>query len=191
MSPEVVAGVFVHPHGLCETDQIGAGTRIWAFAHVLANAKVGKDCNICDHAYVEGGVTIGDGVTVKNGVMLFDGVTIENNVFLGPAVQFTNDLRPRAEIKRTSDDFLPTLVETGATLGAGVVVVCGLTIGAHAFVGAGAVVTQDIPAYGFVVGNPGRLVGWACECGAKLGDDLDCACGRVYRQESSGLVRAR
>ena len=190
MSPEV-AGVFVHPHGLCETDQIGAGTRIWAFAHVLANAKVGKDCNICDHAYVEGGVTIGDGVTVKNGVMLFDGVTIENNVFLGPAVQFTNDLRPRAEIKRTSDDFLPTLVETGATLGAGVVVVCGLTIGAHAFVGAGAVVTQDIPAYGFVVGNPGRLVGWACECGAKLGDDLDCACGRVYRQESSGLVRAR
>jgi acetyltransferase-like isoleucine patch superfamily enzyme len=123
--------------------------------------------------------------------MLFDGVTIEDDVFLGPAVRFTNDLRPRAAIKRTSDDLLPTLVEVGATLGAGVVVVCGLTIGAHAFIGAGAVVTRDVPAYGFVVGNPGRLVGWACECGAKLGDDLSCACGRIYKQESTGLIRAR
>lgn len=190
MSPGAPSGVFVHPLGLCETDQIGAGTRIWAFAHVLADATVGKDCNICDHAYVEGGVTIGNGVTVKNGVMLFDGVTIEDDVFLGPAVRFTNDLRPRAAMKRSRDDFLPTLVEVGATLGAGVVVVCGLTIGAHAFVGAGAVVTQNVPAHGLVVGNPGRLIGWACECGAKLGDDLRCAaCGHIYKQESMGLTR--
>jgi UDP-2-acetamido-3-amino-2,3-dideoxy-glucuronate N-acetyltransferase len=186
----VPSGVFVHPHGLCESDQVGAGTRIWAFAHVLANAKVGNDCNICDHAYVEGGVTIGNRVTVKNGVMLFDGVTIEDDVFLGPGVRFTNDLRPRAAMKHSSDEFLPTLVQVGATLGAGVVVVCGLTIGAYAFIGAGSVVVRDVPSYGLVVGNPGRLVGWACECGVKLGDDLSCAaCGRTYKQESAVRIR--
>lgn len=181
-------GVFVHPHGLCESDHVGAGTRIWAFAHVLAGAKVGRDCNICDHAYVEDGVTIGDRVTVKNRVLLFDGVTIEDDVFLGPAVVFTNDLRPRAANKRSSVEFRPTLVKAGATLGAGVVVVCGLTIGAHAFIGAGSVVTRDIPAHGFVIGNPGRLVGWACKCGAKLGDDLRCTCGHSFRKDSTGLI---
>jgi acetyltransferase-like isoleucine patch superfamily enzyme len=181
--------VFVHPLGLCESDHVGAGTRIWAFAHVLTGAKVGRDCNICDHAYVEGGVTIGNRVTVKNGVLLFDGVTVEDDVFLGPAVAFTNDLRPRAAIKRSHADFLPTLVQRGATLGARVVVVCGLTVGAHAFIGAGAVITQDVPAHGFVIGNPGRLAGWACECGMKLGDDFSCVCGHSYKKESTGLVR--
>jgi UDP-2-acetamido-3-amino-2,3-dideoxy-glucuronate N-acetyltransferase len=182
-------GVFVHPHGLCESDEVGAGTRIWAFAHVMTGAKVGRDCNICDHAYVEGGVTIGDRVTVKNAALLFDKVTIENDVFLGPAVVFTNDLRPRAAIKRSRDELLPTLVRAGATLGAGVVVVCGLTIGTYAFIGAGAVLTKDVPAYGIIVGNPGRLIGWACECGTTLRDDLACVCGRSYKQESAGLVR--
>lgn len=183
------SGAFVHPHGLCESEQVGPGTRIWAFAHVLAGATVGQDCNICDHAYIEGGVTLGDRVTVKNRVLLFEGVTVEDDVFLGPAVVFTNDLRPRAAIKRSGDQLLSTLVRTGATLGAGVVVVCGSTIGAHAFIGAGAVVTRDVPAHGFVVGNPGRRVGWVCECGAKLGDDLRCGCGRAYQQEGTGLVR--
>jgi UDP-2-acetamido-3-amino-2,3-dideoxy-glucuronate N-acetyltransferase len=189
MSSHTSKLVFVHPHGLCESDHVGAGTRIWAFAHVLAGASVGQDCNICDHAYVEGGVTVGNRVTVKNRVLLFDGVTVEDDVFLGPAVVFTNDLRPRAAIKRSGDELLPTLVRVGATLGAGVVVVCGLTIGAHAFIGAGAVVTKDVPAYGFVVGNPGRLIGWACECGRKLGDDVSCVCGRSYKEEPPGLVR--
>jgi UDP-2-acetamido-3-amino-2,3-dideoxy-glucuronate N-acetyltransferase len=138
---------------------------------------------------VEGGVTIGDRVTVKNRVLLFEGVTIEDDVFLGPAVVFTNDMRPRAAIKRSGDELLPTLVQVGATLGAGVVVVCGLTIGAHAFIGAGAVVTRDVPAYGFVVGNPGRVIGWACECGTRLGGSLHCACGRSYKEEPSGLIR--
>jgi UDP-2-acetamido-3-amino-2,3-dideoxy-glucuronate N-acetyltransferase len=183
--------VVVHSHGLCESDRIGAGTRIWAFAHVLPGATVGRDCNICDHTYVEGGVTIGDRVTVKNGVLLFDGVTIEDDAFVGPSVIFTNDLRPRATVKRGADELLPTLVRVGATLGAGVVVVCGLTIGAHAFVGAGTVVTRDVPAYGFVVGNPGRLIGWACECGRRLGDDLACECGHTFREEPDGLVRVR
>src|SRR3954453_18767650 len=182
-------GVFVHPHGLCESEHVGAGTRIWAFAHVLAGAKIGRNCNICDHAYVEGGVTIGDRVTVKNRVLLFEGVTIENDVFLGPAVVFTNDVRPRAAIKRSGDELLPTLVQVCATLGAGVVVVCGVTIGAHAFIGAGAVVTRDVPAYGFVVGNPGRVIGWACECGTRLDDCLRCAGGLSHQDEPTGLVR--
>jgi UDP-2-acetamido-3-amino-2,3-dideoxy-glucuronate N-acetyltransferase len=189
MNSEMSGRPFVHPHGLCESDDVGTGTRIWAFAHVLAGAKIGHDCNICDHAYVEGGVTIGDRVTVKNRVLLFEGVTIENDVFLGPAVVFTNDMRPRAAIKRSGDELLPTLVRTGATLGAGVVVVCGLTIGAHAFVGAGAVVTRDVPAYAFVVGNPARVIGWACECGSRLTDNLSCVCGRCYQEESAGLVK--
>jgi UDP-2-acetamido-3-amino-2,3-dideoxy-glucuronate N-acetyltransferase len=188
MNSGVSSGVFVHPHGLCESEHVGPGTRIWAFAHVLAGAKIGRDCNICDHAYVEGGVTIGDRVTVKNRVLLFEGVTIEDDVFLGPAVVFTNDGRPRAAIKRSGDELLPTLVRGGATLGAGVVVVCGLTIGAHAFIGAGAVVTRDVPAYGFVVGNPGRVIGWACECGMRLGDGLHCACGRSYKEGPAGLI---
>jgi UDP-2-acetamido-3-amino-2,3-dideoxy-glucuronate N-acetyltransferase len=189
MNSDVSSRVFVHAHGLCESEHVGTGTRIWAFAHVLAGAKIGRDCNICDHAYVEGGVTIGDRVTVKNRVLLFEGVTIEDDVFLGPAVVFTNDVRPRAAIKRSGDELLPTLVQVGATVGAGVVVVCGLTIGAHAFIGAGAVVTRDVPAYGFVLGNPGRVIGWACECGTRLGDSLHCACGRSYKEEPAGLIR--
>jgi UDP-2-acetamido-3-amino-2,3-dideoxy-glucuronate N-acetyltransferase len=189
MNSDVSSRVFVHAYGLCESEHVGTGTRIWAFAHVLAGAKIGRDCNICDHAYVEGGVTIGDRVTVKNRVLLFEGVTIEDDVFLGPAVVFTNDVRPRAAIRRTGDELLPTLVQVGATVGAGVVVVCGLTIGAHAFIGAGAVVTRDVPAYGFVVGNPGRVIGWACECGMRLGDGLHCACGRSYKEGPAGLIR--
>ena len=189
MNSDMSSRVFVHPQGLCESDHVGTGTRIWAFAHVLAGAKIGRDCNICDHAYVEGGVTIGDRVTVKNRVLLFEGVTIEDDVFLGPAVVFTNDMRPRAAIKRSGNELLPTLVQGGATLGAGVVVVCGLTVGAHAFIGAGAVVTRDVPAYGFVVGNPGRVIGWACECGTRLGDGLDCVCGRSYKKGSVGLIK--
>jgi acetyltransferase-like isoleucine patch superfamily enzyme len=190
MSSGASRSVFVHPQGLCESNAVGAGTRIWAFAHVLAGAQVGRDCNICDHAYVENGVTIGDRVTVKNGVQLFDGVTVEDDVFIGPAVVFTNDLRPRAAIKRSNADFLPTVVEAGATLGARVVVLCGTTVGAHAFVGAGTVVTRDVPAYGLVLGNPGRLAGWACECGAKLENNLKCTCGRSYEQQGDGLTRS-
>lgn len=188
MDSAMTDAVFVHPRGLCESDLVGAGTRVWAFAHVLAGAKIGRDCNVCDHAYVEGGVTVGDRVTIKNRVLLFEGVTIEDDVFLGPAVVFTNDLRPRAAIKRVGDELLPTTVKAGATLGAGVVVVCGVTIGEHAFIGAASVVTSDIPAYGFVLGNPGRLVGWVCECGQSLSNDLSCPCGRRYSREITGLV---
>lgn len=186
-------GVFIHPSGLCESTAVGPGTRIWAFAHVLAGAVVGRDCNVCDGAYIESGAVVGDRVTVKNQVLVFEGVTVEDDVFLGPAVVFTNDLRPRAHIKRGGDALVPTTVRRGATLGAGVIVVCGTTIGADAFVAAGSVVTTDVPANGFIVGNPGRQIGWACTCGERLPADLGClACGRRYVDKGSdGISLAR
>jgi UDP-2-acetamido-3-amino-2,3-dideoxy-glucuronate N-acetyltransferase len=180
------AGVFVHPKALCESADIGEGTRIWAFAHILPGAKIGAQCNVCDAAYIEGGVTIGDGVTIKNQVLIFDGVTIEDNVFLGPGVLFTNDVHPRAHIKRSGVDLLPTTVRQGVTLGAGVIVVCGTTLGANAFVGAGAVVTRDVAAHAFMVGNPATQIGWACRCGVRLPDSLSCSeCGNAYRIDQS------
>jgi acetyltransferase-like isoleucine patch superfamily enzyme len=136
---------------------------------------------------VENGASVGDRVTVKNQVMIFEGVHVADDVFLGPGVIFTNDLRPRAYIKRHGAELLTTTVQQGATLGAGVVVVCGVTIGEHAFIGAGAVVTSDVPAHGFVVGNPGRLIGWACVCGERLPADLRCTCGRVFDRQGTGL----
>lgn len=180
-----VPGVFVHPAGLCESRNVGAGTRIWAFAHVLSGAVVGRNCNICDGAYVEGCAVVGDRVTVKNHVLIFDGVTIEDDVFLGPGVVFTNDLRPRAHIKRSGGALATTTIRRGATLGAGVVVVCDTVVGANAFVGAGAVVTRDIPAHAFMVGNPARQIGWACTCGVRLDVDLTCpSCGLAFAVDS-------
>ena len=172
--------VFVHPQGLCDSDDVGSGTRVWAFAHVLKGARVGRECNVCDGAYVENGAVVGDRVTIKNQVMIFEGVTIADDVFLGPGVAFTNDLKPRARIKRHGDALQTTKVEQGATLGARVTVVCGVTIGENAFVGAGAVVVRDVAPHAFVVGNPGRQIGWACECGERLPDDLVGSCGRAY-----------
>jgi acetyltransferase-like isoleucine patch superfamily enzyme len=181
---------FVHPLGLCESAEIGAGTRIWAFAHVMPGAVVGAGCNICDHAFVESGARLGDNVTVKNGVLVFDKVTIEDDVFLGPNALFTNDLRPRAHVKKSGDALLPTLVQQGATLGAGAVVVCGTTIGRYAFVAAGAVVARDVPAHALIAGNPGKRIGWVCECGERLDDGLRCSCGRSYHlvSEAEGLA---
>ena len=185
------AGVFVHPKGLCESDDVGEGTRIWAFAHVLPGAVVGKDCNVCDHAFIEGGARIGDRVTVKNAVLVFDGVTVEEDVFLGPNVVFTNDLRPRAHNKKGPEELLPTVVRRGATLGAGVTVVCGTTIGEHAFVAAGAVVTADVPERGFMAGTPAKQLGWVCECGTRLAHDRGCmGCGEppLAKAEEAGAT---
>lgn len=182
-------GVFVHGNGLCESASVGSGTRVWAFAHILPGAVVGRDCNICDGAYVEGGAVIGDRVTVKNQVMIFEGVTIEDDAFLGPGVIFTNDFTPRAFIKKHGAELDTTTVRRGATLGAGVVVVCRTTIGEYAFIGAGAVVTRDVPAHAFVVGNPGRVIGWVCECGQRLPKDLTCSCGKSWMTSDGALLR--
>jgi acetyltransferase-like isoleucine patch superfamily enzyme len=180
------ADVFVHPHGLCESDRVGPGTRVWAYAHVLPGARIGAGCNICDGVYVEGRVVLGDRVTVKNATLLFDGVTCGDDVFLGPNVLFTNDLRPRAAIRREPGGLLSTTVGTGATLGAGTVVVCGVAIGPHAFCAAGSVVTRDVPAHALVAGNPARQKGWVCRCGERL-DGLTCpGCGTAHDMERDG-----
>lgn len=179
---------FVHPRALCESDTVGRGTKIWAFAHVMKGASVGADCNICDHAFIESGAVVGDRVTVKNGAMIWNGVVIENDVFIGPGAVFTNDLYPRsrrgpaARSRSVNEWLVKTTVRQGATIGAGAVVVCGHRIGRFATVGAGAVVTRDVPDHALVVGNPARIAGWVSECGRPLDDHLRClSCGRRYR----------
>ncbi len=179
-------GVFLHPHGLCESVDVGPGTRVWAFAHVLEGAVIGADCNICDHAFIESGARLGDRVTVKNAVLVWDGVTVEDDVFLGPNIVFTNDLRPRASNRKTREQLTPTLVRCGATLGAGVVVVCGTTIGEHAFVAAGAVIVKNVASHALVTGNPAKQVGWVCACGDRLDEDLVCGCGRSHHLRADG-----
>jgi UDP-2-acetamido-3-amino-2,3-dideoxy-glucuronate N-acetyltransferase len=173
--------VFVHERALCESDDIGPRTRIWAFAQVMKGARVGADCNICGHAFLETGAVLGNHVTVKNSVLLWDKVTVEDDVFLGPNVVFTNDMNPRAAFKKPPERFLPTRVKTGASIGANATIVCGTTIGKQAFVGAGSVVIRDVPAHALVVGNPARRIGWMCTCGEKLDQKLACTCGRRYR----------
>jgi UDP-2-acetamido-3-amino-2,3-dideoxy-glucuronate N-acetyltransferase len=183
--------VFVHDKALCESDDVGPGTRVWAFAHVMAGARIGADCNVCDHAFIETGAVVGDRVTVKNNVLLWDKVTVEDDVFLGPNAVFTNDLVPRAALKKDPSAFAPTLVRRGASIGANATIVCGVTVGEHAFVGAGAVVIADVPAHALVVGNPARAIGWVCVCGERLPDSLVCSCGRRYAHaEGDGLVAA-
>lgn len=147
---------FQHDKALVESDRIGEGTRIWAFAHVLAGAVIGKDCNICDGAFVENDVVVGDRVTVKCGVQLWDGVRLEDDVFVGPNATFTNDLSPRSRQRPT--ELLRTVVRCGASIGANATILPGLTIGAGAMVGAGAVVTRSVPAHAVVSGNPARIV---------------------------------
>ncbi len=179
--------MFVHPNALCESDQVGGGTRVWAFAHVMAGAIVGRDCNICDHVFIESGARLGDRVVVKNGVSIWDRVTLEDSVFVGPNVAFTNDLYPRVEFKSSPDHFFPTVVGRGASLGANATLVCGSTIGSNAFVGAGAVVVGDVRSHALVIGTPARFVGWLCACTKRLPPDFRCVCGRSYREERGGL----
>jgi UDP-2-acetamido-3-amino-2,3-dideoxy-glucuronate N-acetyltransferase len=180
------ASVFVHERALCESDAIGARTRVWAFAHVMKGAVVGADCNVCDHAFIESGARLGDRVTVKNAVLVWDKVTVEDDVFLGPNMVFTNDMNPRVAFKKSPDKFLPTVVKKGSSIGANATIVCGVTIGENAFVGAGTVVIRDVPAHAMVAGNPGRRIGWMCACGEKLPASLACACGRRYRADDAG-----
>jgi UDP-2-acetamido-3-amino-2,3-dideoxy-glucuronate N-acetyltransferase len=175
-------GTFCHPLALCESNDVGESTRIWAFAHVMPTAVIGSHCNICDHVFVESGVVIGDGVTVKNNSLLFDGVTIEDNVFVGPNTVFTNDRRPRAPRVRENEWTLErTRVCRGASIGANAVIICGVTIGAYAMIGAGSVVVSDVPEHSLMIGNPAAPAGWVCSCGARLSEALRCSCGRVYR----------
>jgi UDP-2-acetamido-3-amino-2,3-dideoxy-glucuronate N-acetyltransferase len=148
----------IHPQALVESTAIGAGTRIWAFAHVLPGARIGRDCNLCDGVFVENDVVIGDRVTVKCGVQLWDGVRLGDDVFVGPNATFTNDPLPRS--RQHPAAFATTVVEAGASIGANATILPGLTIGAGAMVGAGAVVTGSVPPHAKVVGNPARIIGY-------------------------------
>ena len=149
---------FVHPSAICESKTIGEKTRVWAFTHVLPNAKIGSECNVCDHVFIENDVVIGDRVTIKCGVQVWDGVTLEDDVFVGPNVTFTNDPSPRS--KQYPAVFSKTLVRRGASIGANATILPGITIGIQSMVGAGAVVTHDVPPYAKVVGNPARIIGY-------------------------------
>jgi UDP-2-acetamido-3-amino-2,3-dideoxy-glucuronate N-acetyltransferase len=182
-------GVFVHPRGICESDEVGEGTRIWAFAHVMKGAKVGRRCNIGEGSFVESGAVIGDGCTVKNGVSVWDRVTVEDHCFLGPACVFTNDRVPRShpDYATRPEDWLPTRLREGATIGANATIVCGVTLGRWAFAAAGAVVTHDVPDHAMVAGNPARRIGWACRCGRRLPESLTCACGLAYAADGEGI----
>jgi UDP-2-acetamido-3-amino-2,3-dideoxy-glucuronate N-acetyltransferase len=159
---------FAHPLALVESQDIGPGTRIWAFAHILPGARIGAECNICDHTFIETGVVLGNNVTVKNGVAIWRGVTVEDNVFLGPNCVLTNDPNPRAYIKKPSAALQTTLIRANATVGANATILCGITIGQHAFIGAGAVVLRSILDFALMVGNPARQVGWMCCCARRL-----------------------
>ena len=149
---------FQHPNALVETQNIGKGTRVWAFAHVLPDAIIGADCNLCDHIFIENDVIVGDRVTVKSGVQLWDGITLEDDVFVGPNATFTNDPFPRS--KKYPEKFPRTVIRKGASIGANATILPGLTIGQYAMVGAGTVVTKDVPPYAIVVGNPARIIGY-------------------------------
>jgi UDP-2-acetamido-3-amino-2,3-dideoxy-glucuronate N-acetyltransferase len=148
---------FSHEHALVEPGaEIGDRTRIWAFTHVLAGARIGADCNICDHVFIENDVIVGDRVTIKCGVQLWDGIRLADDVFIGPNATFTNDLFPRS--KKYPESFLQTHIQSGASIGANATILAGLTIGEKAMVGAGSVVTKDVPPYAIVVGNPARII---------------------------------
>jgi len=179
---------FRHPLALVESDEIGPRTRVWAWAHVMKGARIGADCNIGEHCFVEKGAVLGDRVTVKNGVAVWEGVTLEEDVFLGPQAVLTNDLLPRSRAREWT--LIPTLVKRGASIGANATLLCGITVGRYAMVGAGAVVTRDVPDHGLVLGNPAKLGGYVCVCAKKLdfdGSRARCACGRRYAAE--GAVR--
>jgi acetyltransferase-like isoleucine patch superfamily enzyme len=166
---------YIHPFALVDTPSVGDATRIWAFTHVMSGAVIGENCNIGEHCFIESGAVVGDGVTLKNGNQLWDGVTLGDGTFIGPQVVFTNDRWPRsprmnfARVRYLSDAWkLPTVVERGATIGAGAVLLCGIVIHEFALIGAGSVVTRDVPEHALVLGNPARLVGWVCCCGARI-----------------------
>jgi UDP-2-acetamido-3-amino-2,3-dideoxy-glucuronate N-acetyltransferase len=183
---------FVHETAWIDADvRIGRNTRIWHFSHVMPHCSIGENCVIGQNACIGPGVTIGSGVKIQNNVSVYEGVTLEDHVFCGPSVVFTNVLCPRSEISRRHQ-LQKTLVRRGATLGANATILCGLVIGRYAFIGAGAVVTQEVPDHALIIGNPGRLRGWVCRCGLKLrwrGIRSGCACGDQYLKRD-GAVRS-
>ena len=181
--------ISVHPTALVATKAIGDGTRVWAYVNILAGARIGRDCNICDRCFIENDVVLGNRVTVKCGVSLYDALTLEDDVFVGPDVTFSNDPRPRSG--RRPREFPRTLVREGASLGAGSILLPGVTVGRFAMVGAGSLVTRDVTDFALVYGSPAQIHGYVCRCGATLrfeSGTAACACGRRYARDLEGAV---
>ncbi|RJO67479.1 MAG: N-acetyltransferase [Myxococcales bacterium] len=189
-----MATMKIHPTAVVdEGATIGPGTKIWHFCHVCAGATVGANCSLGQNVYVAPTAKIGDGAKIQNNVSLYDGVVLEDDVFCGPSMVFTNVLTPRAHVSRR-DEYAPTLVKRGVTIGANATIVCGRTIGEYAFIGAGAVVTKDVLPHAVMLGNPARRKGWACRCGEMLRTTADdrarCArCGDRYAIREGRLAR--
>jgi len=172
---------------------IEKGTKIWHFSHVMNGARIGKNCKIGQNVVIAGNVVIGDNVKIQNNVSIYDNITLEDNVFCGPSMVFTNVMNPRSKYpQNTPDKYKNTLIREGATIGANATIVCGHTIGCNAFIGAGSVVTKDIPDFALVYGNPAKMRGWMCECGEKIVFKKTSAaclrCGRRYEKDKKGRV---
>jgi len=186
---------FVHESSyIDEPCEIGEGTKIWHFSHIMQNSKIGIKCNIGQNVVVSPDVILGNNVKVQNNVSIYTGVICEDDVFLGPSMVFTNVVNPRSHVIRR-DEYQRTLVKKGASIGANAVIVCGNDVGRFAFIGAGAVIIQSVPDYGLVVGNPGRLIGWMCECGIRLkfaNDSAKCtSCGIEYNLKSETEIKRK
>ena len=187
---------FVHESAYVDDGcRIGAGSKIWHFSHVMSGAVLGERCNIGQNVVISPDVVLGNNVKVQNNVSIYTGVMLDDDVFCGPSMVFTNVVNPRSHVVR-KHEYRQTRVGRGASLGANCTVVCGYDIGKYAFVGAGAVVTKSIPDYALVVGNPGRITGWVCECGIKLASgaappaEATCKdCGKRYRTEGPSLIQ--
>lgn len=184
-------------HESCYIDspcEIGAGTKIWHFSHVMANSRIGQRCNIGQNVVISPEVVIGNNVKIQNNVSVYTGCILEDNVFCGPSMVFTNVINPRSHVVR-KDEYKTTLVRQGASIGANATLICGITIGQYAFIGAGAVVTRDVPDYGLLTGNPARLRGWLCACGIKLAiggsrpEQATCrGCGALYEKVGDRVI---
>jgi len=180
---------FIHPSAVVDDHcQIGTGTKIWHFCHVLGNSSIGNNCNIGQNVMIGPDVVIGDNCKIQNNVSVYKGVTLEAGVFCGPSMVFTNISNPRAEIRKM-DQVRPTLVKKGATIGANATIVCGTTLGRYCFIGAGAVVNRNVPGHALVVGNPAKQIGWVCSCGERLTEQHDCmVCGKKYEVDRLGSI---
>lgn len=186
---------FVHPSSYVdEGAEIGTGTRVWHFCHIMGKARIGRNCNLGQNVFVADGVVIGNNVKIQNNVSVYKGVIIEDDVFLGPSMVLTNVINPRSHVNRKSE-YQTTLIRRGASVGANATIVCGVTLGEYCFVGAGAVVTHDVPAYALVYGTPARIQGWVCQCGVRLVFRVEGSqeravcekCGRCYKKDAQSV----
>ncbi len=188
-----MAEFFVHESSYVDDGaQVGRGTKIWHFCHVMPGAVIGERCSLGQNVVVMPGTRIGNNVKIQNNVSIYEGVTLEDDVFCGPSCVFTNVLNPRSHVSR-KHEYRPTRVKRGSSIGANATILCGVTLGEYAFIGAGAVVTSDVPAYALMVGVPARRVGWMCQCGERLsvaaGKAACPVCGTAY-EEANGALRA-